>query len=672
MQTSSEKGEGNPDERANSMEDSPMMTIEYLRARLLSERSVSKAAKERAEELAKRVEELEEQLKIVTFQRKRAEKATLEVLSFLASQGISDISEVYESESDQEESLCESNEGRCDATEEVENIGSLKSKGNNEASGSDHDSTTSSGRALSWKGCKETARSSDKKKIDSSMRRRAGLAQVGSTQRLRPAKSCRQIKKREMRAMVEESRHDSTEPHVQDNKTVGLSLNLSNCLCKSGDELETFADKEVERVLRRSDVSLSLTLQGQECNASSPIHNLGCDGDMERALEHQAQLIGRYEAQEKAQRDWEEKYGENNISTPDSCEPGNHSDVTEERDENKESVPHPIEFVASHGHELKAGIEANLRGKESSVNHFNSFKFTAHADTGCSENHSFSDMQAPRSQAPDFSFSMVNNNQTQEHVVPPSFHSSAQSSQHFAQSAGPTASSPAGSSLCESEQPENLNRHRSFVPKEEPGRLGMVLGALQEAKLLIKQQMNDPPETSSRSIGKAIETSVSGMRDADWLKVPVGCPGLFRVPTNHQSQAPTQNRLLGSVYSSELTNSPLYSRTPLSQGDRYISSPIDSRIGVPTFAPFSCSPVIEAEPGSSTRQSRLDFTFSTGQSSSSKLASPSYPSFPNFLQGISSEQTSYNPALRTEVGMPSSRTGSTLYYGHDVRPNLYR
>jgi len=37
------------------MEDSPMMTIEYLRARLLSERSVSKAAKERAEELAKRV-----------------------------------------------------------------------------------------------------------------------------------------------------------------------------------------------------------------------------------------------------------------------------------------------------------------------------------------------------------------------------------------------------------------------------------------------------------------------------------------------------------------------------------------------------------------------------------------------------------------------------------------
>jgi len=149
----------------------------------------------------KQVEELEEQLKIVTFQRKRADKATLEVLSFLASQGISDISEVYESDSDQEESLCESNDGGCDASEEAEKFGSLKSKGNNEASGSesDHDSTASSGRALSWKGRKETARSSDKKKFDSSSRRRTGFAQIGSTQRLRHGKSCRQIKRREMR-----------------------------------------------------------------------------------------------------------------------------------------------------------------------------------------------------------------------------------------------------------------------------------------------------------------------------------------------------------------------------------------------------------------------------------------------------------------------------------------
>jgi len=122
-----------------------------------------------------------------------------------------------------------------------------------------------------------------------------------------------------VRAMVEDSRHDSAKPDVQDNKTMESSENLANCLGTTGDEVETLADEQVERVLRKSDVSLSLTLQGQECNANSPILSLGSNGDMERALEHQAQLIGRYEAQEKAQRDWEEKCGENNISTPVCC-----------------------------------------------------------------------------------------------------------------------------------------------------------------------------------------------------------------------------------------------------------------------------------------------------------------------------------------------------------------
>lgn len=37
------------------MADSTAMTVDFLRARLLSERSVSRAAKERADELANRV-----------------------------------------------------------------------------------------------------------------------------------------------------------------------------------------------------------------------------------------------------------------------------------------------------------------------------------------------------------------------------------------------------------------------------------------------------------------------------------------------------------------------------------------------------------------------------------------------------------------------------------------
>lgn len=40
------------------------------------------------------------------------------------------------------------------------------------------------------------------------------------------------------------------------------------------------------------------------------------DKDMEKALEQQAQLIGKYEEMEKAQREWEERFKENNGSTP--------------------------------------------------------------------------------------------------------------------------------------------------------------------------------------------------------------------------------------------------------------------------------------------------------------------------------------------------------------------
>ncbi|GMP22404.1 hypothetical protein CsSME_00000452 [Camellia sinensis var. sinensis] len=48
------------------MGNSNTMTIDFLRARLLAERSVSSTARQRADELAKRVLELEEQLTTVS------------------------------------------------------------------------------------------------------------------------------------------------------------------------------------------------------------------------------------------------------------------------------------------------------------------------------------------------------------------------------------------------------------------------------------------------------------------------------------------------------------------------------------------------------------------------------------------------------------------------------
>lgn len=46
-------------------------------------------------------------------------------------------------------------------------------------------------------------------------------------------------------------------------------------------------------------------------------YNMDCgkDGEMERVLEKQAELIGQYEAEENAQREWEKKFSESRDST---------------------------------------------------------------------------------------------------------------------------------------------------------------------------------------------------------------------------------------------------------------------------------------------------------------------------------------------------------------------
>ncbi|KAF2318405.1 hypothetical protein GH714_006711 [Hevea brasiliensis] len=139
------------------MEDSTTMTIEFLRARLLSERSVSRSARQRADELAKRVAELQEQLTIVSLQRMKAEKATADVLAILDGNGISHISETFDSSSEQD--TCECKVGNRSPKEE-ENSVNLEMRNNEaeELSGSDLDFSTVTARSLSWKGRKDSPR----------------------------------------------------------------------------------------------------------------------------------------------------------------------------------------------------------------------------------------------------------------------------------------------------------------------------------------------------------------------------------------------------------------------------------------------------------------------------------------------------------------------------------
>ncbi|MCO5606845.1 hypothetical protein L7F22_061036 [Adiantum nelumboides] len=74
-------------QRNNSMEritsqpeDQSAMTIEFLRARLLAERSISKAAHQRAQQLASKVTELEQRVKLEASMRQMSEELRQEVL----------------------------------------------------------------------------------------------------------------------------------------------------------------------------------------------------------------------------------------------------------------------------------------------------------------------------------------------------------------------------------------------------------------------------------------------------------------------------------------------------------------------------------------------------------------------------------------------------------------
>lgn len=140
---------------------------------------------------------MEEQLKLVTLQRRKAEKATEDVLAILENQGITDFSEEFDLGSD-EEMPRESGAGNDSSKGEER---SMSSKGrrhdSNELSGSDPDSSPVAGRSLSWKGRINSPHSFDKHK-NYNVRRRSNFSSAGSAKH-RSGRSCRQIKCRETR-----------------------------------------------------------------------------------------------------------------------------------------------------------------------------------------------------------------------------------------------------------------------------------------------------------------------------------------------------------------------------------------------------------------------------------------------------------------------------------------
>ncbi|XP_010243845.1 PREDICTED: enolase-phosphatase E1-like isoform X2 [Nelumbo nucifera] len=599
MQNSGDEDQNKQDQRKNTgMEDSTAMTIDFLRARLLSERSVSRTARQRAEELAKRVVELEEQLKLVTLQRKKAEKATAEVLSILENHGISDFSEAFDSSSDQEEASKSKEDDDSTKKEESSVTSELRDKPEELPSLELEGSLP--GRSLCWKSSNDSPKSTEKKYMDQARRQRSSLMYTSwSSPRQCPGKSCRQIKRRETR---------SAEDEVYDRP---------------------------------------IQLEDQEKGAATS----GQDTDMERALEHQAQLIGQYEAEENAQREWEEKYRENNSCTPDSCEPGNRSDVTEERDYIRPETTEPGKAVLSHDQGIKSEAEGICCHDDATAKTpSSSFVPSTYGDMGCSlDQHSNSSKSTAGNELPAvFSFPdqlnlELNSKVKQKQECPENDHLYQPSSEYPDHCQVQNSSSHMDGNFLEGESSKSQNNSHAVMLHETASGLGSVLEALQRAKLSLKHELDKLPlSTQVGAMARVPEITDPATGADDTIDIPVGCAGLFRVPTDFQFEATcsSHTKLLGSSSNSQLSLTSYYPSVRVGPADRY---------------QYAYSPQLDTETRTSIKKPYVDPYLDAGIGSPT-MSRYTYPSYADLMPRM---PTGSNDGFQGSRPMPTMSAGSS-------------
>ncbi|CAN6328058.1 unnamed protein product [Urochloa humidicola] len=301
------------------------MTIDFLRARLLSERSVSRAAKERADHLARRVAELEEQLRAVTAQRRKAERAAAEVLAILDSQGFGRLLSDAADDSGSDEEDDEAGAGGPGAAEGARGGGNAAEDA---LSGSEMGPQSAAAAqaqdgALSWKGRATTAghdcerrRPLQQQQRGRQLRQRHGHGHrrgylysraADSSPKYHPGQSCRKIKRKELRSQAEgEEGKNITAESAED------AQERSDCtVCTDG-------QPDFDGKVSQDGRGVSSGNGGLEDDGGRFAMVYEKDAEMERVLEKQAQLIGQYEAEENAQREWEKKFSESRDSTMDN------------------------------------------------------------------------------------------------------------------------------------------------------------------------------------------------------------------------------------------------------------------------------------------------------------------------------------------------------------------
>lgn len=529
-------------------QDPTSVTIEFLRARLLAERAVSKSARAKLDGLADKVAELEEQLKIVSLQRKKAEQATADVLAILEENGYNDVSDDYDSNSDHE---CYSQ------------------------------SNSVLGKSLSWKGRRREPGSSDKIKENRNRRHHRGFeCAYFSSPRHRQGRSCRQIRRGEARNVSEDYKRDGNPVEFQEN---GVRTEM---LPQKNDQVSRTV---VDVAVVKGDDSLN-----KLSNSNGLEKGNSTDINLERALENRAQVIGSFEEMEETQREWEKNFRENKSSALDLCDVGNHSDVTDES--NGEKAQSPLQgstVVPSLRDTRSIANEVDFRESFETLSHGSPDNSVTSPDKCCNSCGSRSveqDAYSSRDKGKHISES------------PTSEYSQPQSSKGINEHSSSTIRSPpvtqpnsrGGFFGSTTTTIHEVDDPLVSVKDVKPDTCETVLTALKQAKLSLQEKVNSlhirNPDCHSESSypstpGSYMNTYALPMEPAfstkpslpassvgSMVEFPVICAaGLFRVPTDFTSDASNRNTFLASSSQNAMVTHMPERDVPLVPGDQLFS-----------------------------------------------------------------------------------------------------
>nr|XP_019703002.1 uncharacterized protein LOC105035795 isoform X2 [Elaeis guineensis] len=539
--------------------------------------------------------ELEEQLRIVTIQRKNAEKAAEEVLAILEAQGIGDFSELTDSSSDQDE-VPGGLKGSDDTFKEDETSTASKveqSEVEDALSGSELEVSPSQVGSISWKGRSSSPDSHEKQKAKQIRQRQrwcSFISTAGSSPKYHLGKSCRKIKQKEMGSAAQ----DDKDKHILNDAREKTAVTWSYI-----NHDQPHSRYVIENMSPDSSIPFLLNDKNEDTDAIGSGRGEG----MEKALEQQAQLIGQYQAEENAQTEWERKYNENKYVTLAQpfqvdfpqfssgaafvsfgfSESGNQLHVTEHsvepKDKNTEHVdakPYYNEEAKPRAEnlstikELKAEILSNVRILQISDNtNLEKASGSQEATTAV-----FSDgfVKTELIRAPsginahicrdDFlgqqcdevvvretarpskgsTFTSARDKQKQELKYDKSNSDSSSNPNllplghailnvHSSGSACTAISSSKISKWGSSDFQNPSDMRLSLAPSSNSGG---VLEALRHAKALLRQEFSKSPLSGQGTLVSVVPTDSNswGHISGDALKIPIGSAGLFRLPTD--------------------------------------------------------------------------------------------------------------------------------------------